>query len=67
MPWGWLIAGIVIWAPQDMLLSAQAQVWSHLWFDGLALFALLPPLFWLYRHDRCKPLVDHPLSKPNHA
>lgn len=52
MPWGWLIAGIVLWAPQDMLISAQARVWSHLWLDSLALLALLPPLFWLYRHDR---------------
>ncbi|MGX4730812.1 hypothetical protein [Pseudomonas corrugata] len=30
MPWGWLIAGIVLCAPQDMLVSTQAQVWSHL-------------------------------------
>ncbi|WHS60586.1 cell division protein [Pseudomonas sp. G2-4] len=52
MPWAWIIAGILLWAPQDMLISAQARVWSHLWLDSLALLALLPPLFWLYRHDR---------------
>jgi hypothetical protein len=51
MAWGWLIAGIVLWAPQDMLISLQAQVWSHLWFDSFALLTLLPPLIWLYRHD----------------
>jgi hypothetical protein len=67
MPWGWLIAGIVLWAPQDMLISAQAQVWSHLWFDSLALLVLLPPLFWLYRHDRCNSLVDNPLNESNHG
>jgi hypothetical protein len=58
MAWGWLITGIVLWAPQDMLISAQVQVWSHLWFDSLALILLLPPLFWLYRHDRRKSLLN---------
>jgi len=55
MPWAWMIAGIVLWAPQDMLFSAQARVWSHLWLDSFALLVLLPPLFWLYRHDRRDP------------
>ncbi|AKJ97837.1 MULTISPECIES: hypothetical protein [Pseudomonas] len=50
-PWGWIIAGILLWAPQDMLISAQARMWSHLWLDGVALLLLLPPLLWLYRHD----------------
>ncbi|QIB08840.1 cell division protein [Pseudomonas fluorescens] len=67
MPWGWLIAGIVLWAPQDMLISAQARVWSHLWFDGFALLVLLPPLFWLYRHDRRISLTDNASSDSNHA
>ncbi|AVX91968.1 TIGR01777 family oxidoreductase [Pseudomonas sp. VE 196-7] len=59
--WGWLIAGILLWAPQDMWLSAQQQVWSHLWLDGFALLVLVPPLFWLYRHDRRKsPSVKTP-------
>lgn len=52
MIWGWLIAGIVLWAPQDILISLQAGVWSHVWVDAAVLLALLPPLFWLYRHDR---------------
>ena len=50
--WAWLASGIVLWAPQDRLLSLQAGMWSHLLIDGLALLALLPPLLWLYRHDR---------------
>lgn len=58
MAWGWLMAGIIVWAPQDMLLSIQAQVWSHLWFDSVALLTLLPPLLWLYRHDRHNLLSD---------
>ncbi|WP_434570433.1 cell division protein [Pseudomonas sp. Z3-8] len=67
MPWGWLIVGILLWAPQDMLVSAQARVWSHLWFDSFALLVLLPPLFWLYRHDRRPALTDNTSSESNHA
>ncbi|WLI46392.1 cell division protein [Pseudomonas beijingensis] len=67
MPWGWIIAGILLWAPQDMLISAQAQVWSHLWFDSIALLVLLPPLFWLYRHDRRTSLTDNASSDSNHG
>ena len=67
MPWGWLIAGILLWAPQDMWISAQAQVWAHLWFDSFALLVLLPPLFWLYRHDRRTSLTDNAPSDSNHG
>lgn len=49
--WAWLIAGLLLWAPQDLFFSLQAGIWSHLLIDSLALLALLPPLFWLYRHD----------------
>ncbi|SDP67320.1 hypothetical protein SAMN05216303_10652 [Rhodoferax sp. OV413] len=57
--WGWLIAGLVIWAPQDMLISLQAQVWPHVWADGFALASMLPPLVWLYRHDRTTEKTKH--------
>lgn len=63
--WGWLSAGILLWAPQDMWLSGQQQVWSHLWLDGFALLVLLPPLFWLYRHDRRKPPAVKTPSQSN--
>ena len=65
--WGWLIAGILLWAPQDIWISAQARVWSHLWLDSLALLVLLPPLAWLYRHDRRTSLTDNASSDSNHA
>ncbi|MGF6126358.1 hypothetical protein QF019_001566 [Pseudomonas frederiksbergensis] len=52
MAWGWLIAGIVLWAPQDMWFSLTTQLWLNLWIDAFALLTLLPPLFWLYCHDR---------------
>lgn len=50
--WGWLIVGLLVWAPQDVLISLRADCWPHLWVDGLALLTMLPPLFWLYRFDR---------------
>ena len=49
--WGWLLVAIIIWAPQDMLISWQASVYSHIWVDCFALLCLLPALIWLYRHD----------------
>lgn len=52
MAWGWLMAGLLLWAPQDIVISLGAGMWSHLLVDLLALLVLLPPLFWLYRHDR---------------
>ncbi|MBA1229885.1 cell division protein [Pseudomonas viridiflava] len=58
MPWGWLIAGLLLWAPQDIAISLRADMWSHVWLDGTALLALLPPLFWLYGHDRSLRLKD---------
>ncbi|MHA3734295.1 cell division protein [Pseudomonas sp. Eth.TT006] len=67
LAWAGLMAGIVWWAPQDMLLSAQQQIWSHLWFDSAALLVLLPPLLWLYRHDRRISSSDTSLSEPDHA
>jgi hypothetical protein len=67
LAWGGLMAGIVVWAPQDMLLSAHQQVWSHLWFDSAALLVLLPPLLWLYRHDQRISSSDMSLSEQNHA
>lgn len=50
--WGWLIAGILIWAPQDMLVSLRADCWLHVWIDCFALASMLPPLVWLCWHDR---------------
>jgi len=49
--WFMLIAGLLLWAPQDMLISARAHCWINLWLDTLALAVMLPPLLWLCRHD----------------
>ncbi|MCA8000566.1 thiol-disulfide oxidoreductase DCC family protein [Burkholderia metallica] len=49
--WGWLLAGLLIWAPQDLLLSMQAHVAGHVAIDAVALVAMVPPLVWLWRRD----------------
>jgi len=50
--WLWLMAGLVLWAPQDIVVSLRAGIWAHLWIDLFALAVMLPPLFWLWRLDR---------------
>jgi hypothetical protein len=50
--WGALIAGLLLWAPQDMALSLWAGAWSHVWLDSIALAGMLPPLVYLFFHDR---------------
>jgi hypothetical protein len=50
--WLWLIAGLVIWAPQDMLVSLRAGCWAHVTADAFALAVMLPPLMWLWLDDR---------------
>ncbi|HEY0062260.1 MAG TPA: cell division protein [Telluria sp.] len=55
--WGALIAGMVLWAPQDMLISLQAQCWAHVWIDTFALVTMLPPLIYLFLVDRKKVAV----------
>ncbi|MBN3836549.1 DUF393 domain-containing protein [Burkholderia sp. Ac-20344] len=49
--WGWLLAGLLIWAPQDMLFSLQAHVSGHVAIDAAALVAMVPPLVWLWKRD----------------
>ncbi|VWM16085.1 thiol-disulfide oxidoreductase DCC family protein [Burkholderia lata] len=49
--WGWLLAGLLIWAPQDLLFSLQAHVLGHVAIDAAALVAMVPPLVWLWRRD----------------
>ncbi len=50
--WGWLMAGVIVWAPQDMLISLRAGAWIHVWIDSVAVITMLPPLVWLWWHDR---------------
>jgi hypothetical protein len=53
--WMWLIAGLVVWAPQDVLVSLRAECWQHVAADALALAVMLPPLVWLWTQDRRAP------------
>lgn len=50
--WGALIAGIVLWAPQDIMISLQANCWHNVWLDLFAVAAMLPALVWLFIADR---------------
>jgi hypothetical protein len=50
--WLWLIGGLVVWAPQDMLVSLRADCWPHVAADAFALALMLPPLAWLCLNDR---------------
>ncbi|WP_229258750.1 cell division protein [Duganella flavida] len=49
--WLMLILGLIVWAPQDMLISARAHCWINLWIDLAALATMLPPLLWLCKLD----------------
>jgi len=49
--WGWILIGFLLWAPQDITLSLQANAWMHVWGDVLALLLLLPPLLLLWRQE----------------
>jgi len=49
--WIGLIAGIAVWAPQDILISLQAQCEAHVWIDSFAVISMLPPLVWLFQQD----------------
>lgn len=52
--WGALIAGILLWAPQDILISLRADCWTHVWLDLFAVASMLPPLVYLFFADRQK-------------
>ncbi len=52
--WTWLIAGILVWAPQDIAISLRANAWVHVWIDCIALLTMLPPLLGLWLFDANK-------------
>jgi hypothetical protein len=49
--WAILLAGLLLWAPQDMLFSLRAKVWAHVWVDLFAVLTMAPPLAWLWWLD----------------
>ncbi|MFC4158728.1 hypothetical protein [Chitinimonas lacunae] len=50
--WLWLLAGIALWAIQDIAVSLRVGYYPHLWLDLAACAALALPTLWLWRHDR---------------
>jgi len=49
--WLCIAAGLLLWAPQDMLLSLHAAKWLYIWIDVATLALLLPPLLRLHHLD----------------
>lgn len=49
--WLMLIVGLIVWAPQDMLISARAHCWINLWIDAAVIVVMVPPLLWLCKID----------------
>lgn len=50
--WAWMIVGLILWAPQDMLISLRIDLWLHVWVDSIVLLLMLPPLIILCCVDR---------------
>lgn len=50
--WKWLIIGLFIWSPQDIIISLQYSIYSHVVMDIFVLLAVVPVLFWLNKIDR---------------
>lgn len=50
--WAWMIVGLILWAPQDMLISLRIDLWLHVWVDSIVLLLMLPPLIVLWCVDR---------------
>lgn len=50
--WAWMIFGLILWAPQDMLISLRIDLWLHVWVDSIVLLLMLPPLIILWWVDR---------------
>lgn len=50
--WAWMIVSLILWAPQDMLISLRIDLWLHVWIDLFALAVMLPPLAILWWLDR---------------
>jgi len=49
--WLWIAAGLLLWGPQDMLVSLRAGVWPNVWIDLATLALLLPAALRLHRID----------------
>jgi hypothetical protein len=49
--WLWIAAGLLLWGPQDIMVSLRADVWPNVWIDLVTLALLLPAAWRLYRID----------------
>jgi len=49
--WLSLMLGILLWTPQDMWISMQANMLINVWIDGFAVLSIIPPLLVLWKID----------------
>ena len=49
--WLWIAAGLLLWGPQDIMVSLRANLWPNVWIDAATLALLLPAAWRLYRID----------------
>lgn len=54
--WIALALTILWWAPQDIYVSLQQSMWSHVWVDLAAVLAIVPVAIWLALIDRRRNL-----------
>lgn len=50
--WLWMAVGLVVWFPQDIIISLRIDLWAHVWVDAIAMLVLLPPLIFLWIIDK---------------
>ncbi|WP_342115217.1 cell division protein [Pseudoduganella sp. OTU4001] len=56
--WLWIGAGMLLWGPQDIMVSLRADVWANVWIDVASLVLLLPAIWRLYILDRRAPATE---------
>lgn len=52
--WKGMILGLIVWAPQDIFISLQYNIYSHVVMDMLVVIMLVPVLLWLNNIDTKK-------------
>lgn len=50
--WIWMAIGLIIWFPQDIIISMRINLWIHVWVDVVAMLILLVPIMLLWAIDK---------------
>jgi hypothetical protein len=62
--WLWIGAGLLLWGPQDIMVSLRAGVWPNVWLDLATLALLLPAVWRLHRLDAANQAVPAAAREP---